>query len=73
MGNNYKRSNEAETNSKNKNVRDIYRDISAFKNAWERRKELSKLGKEDIASTNVFWVYKEFNCFRNSGIGSTYS
>ena len=30
MGNNYKRSNEAGTKSKNRNVRDIYRDTSEF-------------------------------------------
>ena len=43
MGNKYKRSNEAEIKSKNKNVGDIYRDVSDFSNACERRKELRKL------------------------------
>jgi len=42
MGNSYKRSNEAEIKSKIKNVGDIYRDISDFKNACESRKELRK-------------------------------
>jgi len=43
MGNNYKRSNDAEIKSKNKTVGDIYRDISDFRNACERTKELRKL------------------------------
>ena len=43
MGNKQKRSNEAEIKSKNKNVGDIYRDISDLSNACERRKELREL------------------------------
>jgi len=43
MGNNYKRSNEAEIKSENKIVGDIYRDISDFENVCECRKELRKL------------------------------
>jgi hypothetical protein len=35
MDNNYKRSKEAETKSNNKNVGEIYRDISEFKNVCE--------------------------------------
>ena len=38
MGNNYKRGNEAETKSKNKNVRDIYRDISDFQERLRAKK-----------------------------------
>jgi hypothetical protein len=40
--------NELETNGKNKNIRELYRGISDFKNGYQRRTNLVKDEKGDL-------------------------
>jgi hypothetical protein len=54
--------NELATNSKNKNIRDLYRGIHEFKRSYQPRKNLVKDENNDLAdSQNILNRWK--NCF----------
>jgi hypothetical protein len=40
--------NELESNSKNKNIRNLYRDMSEFKKGYQPRTNLAKVERSDI-------------------------
>jgi hypothetical protein len=48
---------ELETNSKNKNIRDLYRSINGFKKGYQPRNNVVKNEKGDLVSdSTVFWL-----------------
>jgi hypothetical protein len=49
--------NELETNSKNKNIRDLYRGINDFEKRYQPRTNIVKDDKGDlVADPTVFWL-----------------
>jgi cell shape-determining protein MreC len=52
--------NEITTNSKNKNIRDLYREINKFKRDYEDRNDLVKEENDHLlADSHNFWVDDE--------------